>query len=135
MLVRVAISRADAAGEAATIPTGQRPPRLVGPTWRSRPHHTRDFPQQKIPNPGCRIGKKSAPGGERLHRECRLSIIITSPPSTIDTFRDDRLPAKLLIKIDGGDVKTLDAEFRVWNATNIAYVVEGRPESCNWRHW
>ena len=48
---------------AATIPTGHRPPRLVGPPWHSRPHHSRFGSKKKSQNRMC-VWKKSPPGGE-----------------------------------------------------------------------
>lgn len=56
----------------------------------------------------------------------KLAVIESASPSHIDTMGNHSAPAKLLIRIDSGDVKTFNAEYRVWNAKSVAAVVEGR---------
>lgn len=56
----------------------------------------------------------------------KLAMISPAGPQEISTLGTDSTPAKLLIKVDDGDVKTFDAKFRAWNEKNVAVVVEGR---------
>ena len=53
-----------------------------------------------------------------------LAFTDSASPSTLDKLAQGPVPAKLLIRVDDGDVKTFDAEAKKWNPTRMAIVVE-----------
>ena len=59
--------------------------------------------------------------------ELNLAVITPMSPSDMEVISNAHpIPAKLLIRIDNGDVKTFDAVMRGWNKSHAGVVVEGR---------
>lgn len=57
-----------------------------------------------------------------------LELAITFParPSELDRLSGHPIPAKLLVRIDNGDVMTFNAQAREWNPQRVGVVAEGR---------